>query len=199
MIFPISSSRLYTITMLVALAILWPGKTPLSEDEVIQLTLPEYPPIETFDPISERPLFHSTRRPKPKTEEVQEEGVSQSELMEKWRLVGVILKNESPLALMSEKQGEKRLTLAKGMPLDQTWVISEIGEDFVVLEGNEEQARLELWQPRDSAPIKPERKKDNGAANAPQRQIQNTNTRTQRAQGTPVPAVAPGQSGTNGG
>lgn len=199
MIYPLSSSRLYTFAILMALLMLWPGKTTLSEEDVSQLKLPEYPPIEAFDPISERPLFHSTRRPKPKTEEVQEEGVSQSELMEKWRLVGIILKNESPLALISEQQGDKRLTIAQGMPLDQTWVISEIGEDFILLEGNEEQARLELWQPRDRTPIKPERKKGDGATTAPQRQIKNTNTRTQRAQGTPVPAVAPGQSGTNGG
>lgn len=199
MIYPLKHPRKNAYVVLIALAMLSSGNTLLAEDEGSALALPEYPPIETFDPIIERPLFNSTRRPKPKTEEVQEEGVSQSELMKKWRLVGIILKNESPLALMSEQQGDKRLTLAQGMPLDQTWVISEIGEDFVVLEGNEEQARLELWQPRDRTPIKPERKPGDSAATAQQRQIQNTNTRTQRAQGTPVPAVAPGQSGTNGG
>lgn len=198
MINPVSNSRLYTVTMLLVWAALWPGQTPLAEDEVSQLTLQEFPPIETFAPISERPLFHSTRRPKPKVDEAQDD-ISQSELMETWRLVGVILKNESPLVLMSEKQGDKRLTLAQGMPLDQTWVISEIGEDFVVLEGNEEQARLQLWQPRDRASLTPEHAERDGVSNALQQRLQNTNSRTQRAQGMPVPAVAPDESGTNGG
>ncbi|WP_370278864.1 hypothetical protein [Pontibacterium sp.] len=190
------SPLILAITVL-ASTLLWSAHLR-AQDDVSQLVLPEYPPLDTFEPISQRPLFNSTRRPKPKTEDFQQD-VSQSELAESWRLVGIILNNDTPLALMAQKKGEKRLTLARGMPLDQTWMISEIGQDYIVLEGNDEQARLELWEPREKQAPKRDRGKRNAQQEAQQEQSPNTNTRTQRAQGAPVRAVAPGKSGTNGG
>lgn len=165
------------------------------------LTLPDYPPLDTFDEISKRPLFTSTRRPKPKADQFAED-VTQKELMEKWRLVGVILNNETPLALMSEQQGDKRMTLAVGMPLDQTWVISEIGSDFVVLDGSGDQARLELWQPRDKkATKKPSRTRSSGnnEQSSDQDQKAKTNPRPQRVPGAQIRIPPRDNNGSNGG
>lgn len=187
---------IWTIT-LCTFMLLW-STNVRAQDDVSQLVLPEYPPLDTFEPISQRPLFNSTRRPKPKSEDFQQD-VSQSELAETWRLVGIILNNDSPLALMAQKQGEKRVTLAQGMPLDQKWTISEIGRDYILLDGNDEQARLELWQPRERQAPKQDRARRNAQQDAKKEQSPNTNTRPQRAQEAPVRAVAPGKSGTNGG
>lgn len=165
------------------------------------LTLPDYPPLDTFDEISKRPLFISTRRPKPKEDQFAED-VTQKELMEKWRLVGVILNNETPLALMSEKQGDKRMTLAVGMPLDQTWVISEIGSDFVVLDGSGDQARLELWQPRDKKATKqPSRTRSSGKneQSSGQDQKAKTNPRPQRVPGAQTRIPPRDNNGSSGG
>jgi hypothetical protein len=165
------------------------------------LTLPDYPPLETFEEISKRPLFTSTRRPKPKADQFAE-NVTQKELMEKWRLVGVILNNETPLALMSEKQGDKRMTLAVGMPLDQTWVVSEIGSDFVVLDGSEDQARLELWQPRDKkATRKSRRPRTNGnnEQSSGQAQKAKTNAKPQSVPGAQIRIPPRDNNGSSGG
>jgi len=182
----------------VALSLSLIGNQTYAEDQNTQLVLPDYPPLDVFEPITQRPLFNSTRRPKPKQEDFQED-LSGSDLEENWRLVGIILNNDSPLALMSEMKGEQRLTLSKGMPLDHTWTISEIGRDYILLEGRDAQARLELWQPRERNAPKRESKKRAQNADAQQEQTPNSNTRTQRAQRAPTPAVAPGNSGTNGG
>lgn len=146
------SKHSYLLCMLMIVLYLFPswGFTQTSQEVLDEtddsLSLPAYPPLDTFDQISQRPLFHASRRPKPKVDLVNEE--SQGDLMEKWRLVGVALTVETPLALLSERNGDKKLKLSVGMPLDQRWVVTEIGDDFVVLDGGDEQAKLELWQPR---------------------------------------------------
>ncbi|WP_372835426.1 hypothetical protein, partial [Pontibacterium sp.] len=109
--------------------------------------LPEYPPLETFSAISERPLFSQIRRPRAKEEVVDTS--SAAELQETWHLVGVILQAQEPIALFAEITGAKRMNLAVGMSLDKKWVLHEVGGDYAVLVGDEdEEARFELWKPR---------------------------------------------------
>jgi len=120
----------------------------LSETEIHpSLQLPDYPPLEAFSEISERPLFVSTRRPKAEPSVVSSSNAS--ELKKTWRLVGVILKAEEPLAMFSEQAGAKRLKLSIGMELDRQWVVHEVGTDYAVVESNGDEARFELWKPRE--------------------------------------------------
>lgn len=178
---------------------LWLASVPVFGQDDEGLILPDYPPIETFDPISQRPLFNATRRPKPKAEDFAQD-TSQSELLEKWHLVGIILHKENPLALISEKTGDQRLTLSQGMPLDQTWTLSEIGQDYIVVEGNNEETRMELWQPRErQAPKAARSKRADAQPGVRSGQAPKANTGTQRTQGAPVRATAPRNTGTNGG
>lgn len=170
---------------------------PVSGEE---LSLPTYPPIENFAEISERPLFHTTRRPKPKSETAAP--LDDSNVQEEWRLVGVIVREESPLALLAEQKSDKKVTLSVGMPLDRTWVLSEVGTDYVLLEGNNNEARLELWQPRDRTPVARQTNEQRA-----RQQQQNTEgsaanaraQREQRAQPTQNRAVRPSNNRTNGG
>lgn len=108
--------------------------------------LPEYPPLEVFNEISERPLFSHNRRPKAKDEVADTS--SGAELKEAWQLVGVILQAQEPIALFSEISGTKRINLVVGMSLDKKWVLHEVGDDYAVLVVDEDEARFELWKPR---------------------------------------------------
>ncbi|NVK41277.1 MAG: hypothetical protein HWE39_08530 [Oceanospirillaceae bacterium] len=117
----------------------------------------DFPPRSDFDEMLRRPLFHSSRRP-----QVEDSGGggSAQELRETWKLTGVIVVGDEVKALFQERNGEKRLTLGAGMPLDANWVLDEIDLETVTLGSGEEQVTLELLEPRDTAPV--ETAKENG-------------------------------------
>ena len=56
-------------------------------------------------------------------------------------------------ALFQERNGERRLTLNAGMPLDASWVLDEINLETVVMGSGDEQVTLELLEPRDTTPV----------------------------------------------
>jgi hypothetical protein len=125
--------------------------------------LPPFPPRSQFDEMLERPLFHSSRRPQAS----EPSGGSAQELRETWKLTGIILVGEQVRALFQERNGERRLTLGVGMPLDASWVLDEINLETVVMGSGDEQVTLELLEPRDTTPIvAPEREPQAGDGEA---------------------------------
>lgn len=95
--------------------------------------------------ISERPLFHSSRRPRPDANGNKNPG----DLSQKWRLSGIILQQGSPIALFSSKeQGGTARRIEAGMPLERRWLLDEVGPDYALVSDGDEQVRFELWQPR---------------------------------------------------
>jgi len=116
-------------------------------------TSSELPPIETFEGIIQRPLFYATRRPKAEQEEA---AGSTAEILQTWRLSGVVFNDEgAPVALFSQRQGQEKLRLTQGMPLDSGWDVSVIAMDHVVVSNLEEDVRFDLWEPRPAAPPEP--------------------------------------------
>ncbi len=118
-----------------------PGAEPLS--------LPVFPPRSQFDEMLERPLFTSSRRP----QAGETSGGSAQELRETWKLTGIVLIGEQVRAMFKERNGERRLTLGAGMPLDNNWVLDEINLQTVVMGSGDEQVTLDLLEPRDTTPI----------------------------------------------
>ncbi len=113
------------------------------------MALPPFPPRSQFDDMLERPLFHSSRRP----QAGEPSGSSAQELRDTWKLTGIILVGEQLRALFQERNGERRLTLNAGMPLDASWVLDEINLETVVMGSGDEQVTLELLEPRDTTPM----------------------------------------------
>ncbi len=111
--------------------------------------LPPFPPRSQFDEMLERPLFHSSRRPQAD----EPSGGSAQELRETWKLTGIVLVGDELRALFSERNGERRLRLSTGMPLDASWVLDEINREAVVMGSGDEQVTLELMEPRDTTPV----------------------------------------------
>lgn len=112
-----------------------------------------FPPIDAFDGIVQRPLFHASRRPKADQET---EAGSNAEILETWRLTGVVFNDEgAPVALFAQRQGEEKLRLTQGMPLDSGWDVSVIAADHVVVSNVDEEVRFDLWEPRPAAPPEP--------------------------------------------
>ncbi|MDP5293443.1 type II secretion system protein N [Oceanimonas sp. CHS3-5] len=126
------------------LLLLW---LPATLAQTASETAPEYPPLEQFDDIIERPLFNATRRPKAGDDD-SSLSESAAEMREKWRLSGVVWENDLQLALFSEREGEGRQRIRTGMYLDGNWQLEEITEDSVTLTDDGQRLRLELWEPR---------------------------------------------------
>jgi len=114
------------------------------------LKLPSFPPRSEFDDMLQRPLFSSSRRPQA---DDSDEGGSAQELRDTWKLTGVIVVGNEVRALLQERNGDKRVTLGTGMPLDANWVIDEINMDTVIMGSGDEQVTLELLEPRDTTPV----------------------------------------------
>lgn len=128
------------------LLILW---LPTALAQINTPSAPDYPPLEQFEGILERPLFNATRRPQADEDDNDTLSESAAEMREKWRLSGVVWENEQQLALFSEREGEGRLRIRTGMYLDGNWQLEEITEDSVTLTTDGQRLRLELWEPRE--------------------------------------------------
>ncbi|MBR9858448.1 MAG: hypothetical protein GYB38_12140 [Gammaproteobacteria bacterium] len=113
--------------------------------------VPDYPPLEQFEDMLERPLFNATRRPQADEDDNDTLNESAAEMREKWRLSGVAWENDQQLALFSEREGEGRLRMRTGMYMDGNWLLEEITEDSVTLTDDGQRLRLELWEPRASS------------------------------------------------
>ncbi|WP_067384452.1 hypothetical protein [Marinobacterium aestuarii] len=126
-------------------------ETMQAEPEVLEgdaVALPPFAPRSQFDEMLERPLFHSSRRP----QGGEPSGGSAQELRETWKLTGIVLVGDEVRALFKERNGERRLRLGTGMPLDANWVLDEINLETVVMGSGDEQVTLDLLEPRDSTP-----------------------------------------------
>ncbi|AEY00190.1 hypothetical protein GU3_02165 [Oceanimonas sp. GK1] len=109
---------------------------------------PDYPPLEQFDALLERPLFNASRRPEAEEDNRAPLSESAAHMREKWRLSGVVWEHGQQLALFSERQDEGRQRLRTGMYLEGNWLLEEITEHSVTLTDNDQRLRLELWEPR---------------------------------------------------
>lgn len=178
--------------LFLALSLLFLSSYLAAQEDDSAVGLSEYPPLEAFDEISERPLFNQNRRPKAK-EDIAEAS-NADELKQAWYLVGVILKQQESIALFAETSGPKRLNLIAGMPLDDNWTLSEVRSDHAVLISNGDEARFELWKPRARAvtpPAKSKSRQGNTSQNArvqaePNKQSEKT---TPQRRAIPAPPV----------
>ncbi|MFC6669224.1 hypothetical protein [Marinobacterium aestuariivivens] len=114
------------------------------------MQLPPFPPRSQFDDMLQRPLFHSSRRPQA---EDTGSGGSAQELRETWKLTGIVIVGDEVKALFQERNGDRRLTLGAGMPLDANWILDEINAETVTMGSGDEQVTLELLEPRDMTPV----------------------------------------------
>ena len=130
------------------LLILW---LPTALAQINTPSAPDYPPLEQFEGMLERPLFNATRRPQIDEDDNDTPSESTAEMREKWRLSGVVWENDQQLALFSERKGEGRLRIRTGMYLDGNWQLEEITEDSATLTADGQRLRLELWEPRESS------------------------------------------------
>nr|WP_067294616.1 hypothetical protein [Marinobacterium profundum] len=118
----------------------------LAEGTQVDEVLPAYAPRSQFDAMLERPLFQASRR----RQAGAISGGSAQELRETWKLTGIVLVGDEVRALFKERNGERRLRLGTGMPLDSSWVLEEINVQTVVMGSGDEQVTLQLLEPRDS-------------------------------------------------
>ncbi|MFW1677719.1 hypothetical protein ACFVYJ_08050 [Pontibacter sp. JAM-7] len=127
------------------------------------------PPLEAFEGMVERPLFHATRRPKA----VQEEASgSDAELLETWKLTGVVFDDAGdPVALFKQRNGEERRRLTQGMPLDSGWDVALIAVNHVVVGNDDEEVRFDLWEPRPVVPVEPPKNRRQIVREAPDEKL----------------------------
>jgi len=152
-----------------------PGEAPTAPSDALQL--PSFPPRSDFDEMLQRPLFYSSRRPQ---SDDSGEGGSAQELRDTWKLAGVIVVGTEVRALLQERNGDKRVTLGSGMPLDANWVIDEINMDTVIMGSGDEQVTLELLEPRDTTPVAVP-KEEGGKAEEPDAEPGSVDERTRAA------------------
>lgn len=123
-----------------------------------------YPPLEQYREISERNLFDVSRRPIKNTPaSTGAEASNASELTASWKLTGIVLDaNKRQLAMFSEREGKRRLTLQPGDFLTDNWQLQQILPDAAILAHDGRTARMELREPR--APSKRQRTNTRDAA-----------------------------------
>lgn len=127
-----------------------PGSVPLDGDSQIA-NLPDFPPLQEFDEVMQRPLFNADRKPRLKPSGPT--GGNEQALRETWKLTGVMITGERVMALFEERKGSKRLRLEVGMPLDDHWELEEVNVDGVSVISGDQLVRLELRQPREIPPV----------------------------------------------
>lgn len=115
------------------------------------LQLPESPPLSRFDAILERPLFSASRAP---ADEVDAglSGTSAEELKAQWRLTGILLAGTEYKAMLRQRNGRLHRVLSTGMPLDDTWVLTEIHRTSILLQAGDNEVQMQLLEPRDTEP-----------------------------------------------
>lgn len=107
------------------------------------LTMPGYelPPLEAFAELMARPLFSSTRRPieadgEPAAVVAGPQGLDAT-------LTGVIIAEESKVALIMPRNGNKPVRLIEGQRY-QGWTLSEVDSEGVIFRQGTQAKILEL-------------------------------------------------------
>lgn len=127
-----------------------------------ELELPPLPPLSDFDAILERPLF-SPGRTADADEGVSFTSATAEELRAEWQLTGILLVGQEFKALLRRRSGDQHRMLATGMPLDDTWVLTEIRSQSILLQASDVEVQLQLREPRDTQPTgAPANRTDNG-------------------------------------
>lgn len=114
----------------------------VSEESTVtgaEITLKDYQAIE------KRPLFHPTRRPRPKQSDDSDSGV----LNEKWKLVGIVMKQQEPIALFATRVKGQSVRVEVEKMLEPGWTVEEIQTDHVIVGDGSDSVRFELWEPRE--------------------------------------------------
>ncbi len=121
-----------------ALARIQPEQVPALEELPPELQF-AMAAIEDFESVLERPLFSPSRRPAPA------EDVAASALDQEfdYTLKGVLIDNETRIALLYHKGGAGIARQAEGTKIDG-WLLKEVGADFIVVERNGEEEIVEL-------------------------------------------------------
>jgi type II secretory pathway component PulC len=123
---------------------------------------PKTPPLESFDEMTNRPLFLQGRRPpvEDEQEEVAEAPEPKTPLNAK--LMGVVLTPSGKTALFVDAQGKYKRA-RKGTAVDG-WKVVEIKEDRVTLEQAGEKKDVMLIKPKPKAPAAAQGAKKSGKA-----------------------------------
>lgn len=108
------------------------------------------PPLEAFAALLERPLFSNTRRPALFRSDGGQ-NLDERQLREAWRLTGIVLHRERQTALFSRRQGDERLELEVGMPLENDWRVERIAADHVLLLHDGRSVQLLLREPAEAS------------------------------------------------
>lgn len=131
----------------------WPEEHGSAGEAVeLSLALPGLPPKAEFEGILERPLFSESRTPQQEAS-TEQTATSARTLQEQWRLTAVILTDEQMSALFRQRNGTLHRQLQIGMPLDDFWVLHEINDTSVTLTAGDNEVRLQLREPRDTASL----------------------------------------------
>lgn len=119
----------------------------LSVEQLAALQLPPLPPLSRFNAILERPLFSPTRRPE-EDDSGTVAGATLEELNAQWRLTGIMLVGAELKALLQQRSGDVQRILGTGMPLDDSWVLTEVHPDHIRLQAGDVQVMMQLHEPR---------------------------------------------------
>ncbi|GAA0791797.1 hypothetical protein [Marinobacterium sediminicola] len=126
--------------------------TPADSGEGLPaLSLPPFPPLSQFNEILERPLFSPSRRPAADDNAMLGMATAE-ELREQWKLTGIMLVGSEFKAMLRQRNGDQHRILGTGMPLDDTWVLTEIHGNDILLEAGDVQVLMQLREPRDTEP-----------------------------------------------
>ena len=109
--------------------------------------LEPYPPLQAFNEVLQRPLFNAQRKAAPNT---ATSNGDEKKLRETWKLTGITMTSDLTMALFQERNGDKRLRLETGMPLDESWQLEEITADGVSVSSGNKLIQLDLRQPREA-------------------------------------------------
>lgn len=102
--------------------------------------LPMVPPLDSYNIINQKNLFSPDRQPRGSNAS----SADAQAIKGKWLLSGVVIRDQEQLALFTEIKGPRRLTLAKGQPLDDNWQLISIQPQSVTLQAGDEKVELEL-------------------------------------------------------
>ncbi|CAL1241194.1 type II secretion system protein N [Candidatus Methylocalor cossyra] len=140
-----------------------PKAAPADDGEPEEEEEPEFPALDDFEQMVERPLFMENRRPGEEVVETPTAPAPQTPL--NLKLMGVVFTPRGEKALLLDAKGKyKRLKLKDTL---DNWTLVELGKDRVTLQQGEERKELPLLKKRPKPPPAPAQPSPPGAPPKP--------------------------------
>jgi hypothetical protein len=157
--------------------------TATANNKANPLSATALPPLQAFDEVIKRPLFYANRKPRPTS--TGPTGGNEQQLRLTWKLTGITITGVLTQALFQQRNGDKRLRLEVGMPLDDHWQLEEVNIDSVTVTSGDQLVQMILRQPRESQATGEEDNK------APAKRAQDTDSTTSGRKSNSVLESAP--------